>query len=321
MVRGATRHGLAQLDSTGTLMPWNPDVAGSVYVLELADDGVYVGGLFDAVSGVVRSNLAAIDANGAATPWNPRPNKPVFALSRANGWLYVGGEFTTLQGDTVSRSRLAAFNSDGELESWFGNGQAINGNVYSIAVMNNSTRTLPPTIYVGGSFSMIGSATRSNLAAISESGELLSWNPGANNAVFALTAANGAIYAGGAFSQVGGISRGRIAAIGTDGIVTGWNPNSGDTYDLVSSLAAASNVIYASGSFTSFGATQRKNIAALDITSGTPTSWAPSADRSVGSISVRGDRVFVSGSFSSLSGLPRSGFGVIEATGSGEIVP
>ncbi|MDP9184148.1 MAG: hypothetical protein M3O29_00585, partial [Actinomycetota bacterium] len=61
------------------------------------------------------------------------------------------------------------------------------------------------TLYVGGAFTTLGGAPRSYLGATTTSGELLPWDPSANDRVRAITTlASGEVVVGGFFTQVGG---------------------------------------------------------------------------------------------------------------------
>ena len=83
------------------------------------------------------------------------------------------------------------------------------------------------TVYVGGSFSRIGGASRNNLAALdAQTGEATAWNPGRRATGCSTLAVSGStVYAGGCFSSVGGVSRNNIAALDAEtGKATAWNP-------------------------------------------------------------------------------------------------
>jgi len=84
------------------------------------------------------------------------------------------------------------------------------------------------TVYVGGEFTHatdLGGnvVTRGRLAALdARTGALLSWNPRANKAVYAIAvdAAHGTVYVGGDFSTVGSATRHRLAAV--DAVSGAW---------------------------------------------------------------------------------------------------
>ncbi len=98
-------------------------------------------------------------------PSGPAPNRTGGSAPwrSAGGTLFIGGTFTQVQdrsGKAQVRSGLAAIDlATCELTSWTA---AANGEVLSIAVSGS-------TVYVGGSFTNVGGASRSNLAALSVS--------------------------------------------------------------------------------------------------------------------------------------------------------
>jgi trimeric autotransporter adhesin len=96
-----TRNGVAAVSTaTGALLPWNPNVNGTVYALTASGGNVYIGGSFTTANGVAHKNLVEVDGTTGlpvATFANSlKPNKTVrgLAVSPA-GNLYVGGAFTT----------------------------------------------------------------------------------------------------------------------------------------------------------------------------------------------------------------------------------
>ncbi|MGH2687815.1 MAG: hypothetical protein ACRDKW_03270, partial [Actinomycetota bacterium] len=140
-----TRNYLAACSlTTGQILPWNPNPAGTVttgggIVYALATDGtrIYAGGAFDSVGGqAVRGGLVALDPNpmnANPTPllWGDNKNPGVnnsksvkaLALSPDKQTIYVGGTFnraTTVGIVTpVERVGAAAFSTvDGTLKDW-----------------------------------------------------------------------------------------------------------------------------------------------------------------------------------------------------------
>src|SRR2546422_9574075 len=69
-------------------------------------------------------------------------------------------------------------------------------------------------VYSGGGFTTVGGQPRRRLAAFEAlSGSLTDWNPGADNYVWALAAADGSVYAGGHFTAIAGEQHSFLAAI------------------------------------------------------------------------------------------------------------
>ena len=119
----------------------------------------------------------------------------------------------------VSRSRLFAcfaltigLVSAESTTSWaqdpLSNLPSTNGTVNAVAVSGG-------TIYIGGSFTIVGATPRNNVAAIdSATGAVKAWNPNADGAVFALLVNGSTVFAGGSFMNIGGQSRTALAALG-----------------------------------------------------------------------------------------------------------
>lgn len=112
------------------------------------------------------------------------------------------------------------------------------------------------------------------------------------------------VYVGGGFGFIGGQPRNRIAALdATTGLATAWNPNAGAINTYVRALAISGSRVLVGGWFTTLGGQSRKLLGAVDIASGAPTSWDPSASTAmydqVYTLAVGGSQVFAGGSFSS----------------------
>jgi hypothetical protein len=169
------------------------------------------------------------------------------------------------------------------------------------------------SVFVGGDFSSIGSAARNRLAAINGStGQVTSWNPGADNTVRSLAVSGSTVYAGGDFATLGDSTRTRIAAIdASTGIPTGWNPNADWT---VAALTVSGSTIYAVGGFVNIGGATRDGIAALDASTGLATNWNPAANGYVRSIAVSGSVVYVGGSFSAVGDSTRHYLAALSAS-------
>src|SRR5262249_22665359 len=146
---------------------------------------------------------------------------------------------------------VAAFNNTtgGVVNGW---APVVGGDVFALGI--SGTR-----VVVGGSFRSVGNSDpgvfrRDNLGAIDlTTGKSLSWDPRANDVVFALVVSGGNVYAGGGFTRVNNtVARNGLAAFGTTGPgVLQWNPNvNGNVY----ALAALGGTIYAGGDFTTAGA-------------------------------------------------------------------
>ena len=155
--------------------------------------------LFDRSSGAVQDS--SIFAKGS-----------ILAMTVRDSLLYLGGSFTTI--NTQSRSNLAAINlSARQLTDWapYANRQV------------SCLSTVGENLYVGGKFNVCGLPfiRRTNLVAMdTESGDVLPWNPTANDdvtkddnsTIHALHLTATTVYVGGKFSTINGRPQRSLAA-------------------------------------------------------------------------------------------------------------
>jgi hypothetical protein len=337
-IGGQTRNYLAAIGTDGSLQSWNPDADNWVYALVVSGSTVYAGGVFTSIGGATRNHLAAIGTDGSLQSWNPNANNSVRALAVSGSTVYAGGSFTCFgncpsgtEGVTKwTRKHLAAIGTDGSLQSWNPNASSA---VEALAVSDT-------TVYVGGSFTCFGDClsgtegvtkwTRNRLAAIDIGGTCLtaynpsclqSWNPNANNWVYALAVSGSTVYVGGWFTQIGcntgcsitggPFTRNRLAAIGTDGSLQGWNPNASNS---VNALAVSGSTVYAGGAFTTIGGQARNRLAAIH-TDGSLQSWDPNANNIVYALAASGSTVYVGGQFTNIGGATRNRLAAIHTDG------
>jgi hypothetical protein len=223
-----------------------------------------------------------VSAQGAVVGARPVPtyqtNGRVNAIVFLNGTVYLGGKFTSVRpaGDPagtgeVARNHLAAFNaSTGALLPW---NPGASGAVFALATSGN-------TIYVGGSFSKLGSSTRSRIGAIdATTGAVLSgFKPKLDAAVNSLAVGGGVVYAGGNFTTANGVARASLAAFDASNgaLSTSWAPAAGgnsSTTPTVTSvrLAPGGGVVYVGGGFTTIDGASQNHIAALLTSNGSPS--------------------------------------------------
>ncbi len=276
------------LVDTGYVFNWvsqmNP-AGATVIVYSLVVDGntVYAGGNFTTAGGTPVLYMAAVNRTSAFanSAWHPDPNMaPVYALSAKGDTLYAGGAFSGVRG--LLRNRLARFNAiTGQIDPYW------NPNVGGPTNQTNIVNTIiakDTTIFIGGNFSTVGTATRYDLAEIGMgyAGASSPWGPSPVVAttsimVNALAFSNtkDTLYVGGSFVSMGGQARNRIAALSPySNAALAWNPNAKNT---VYSLIAKDELVYAGGLFDTINGLGRKRIAAIEASTGLPTSWDPGA--------------------------------------------
>ena len=320
-VGGQTRNGLASIDlSTETVTSWNPNPNDDVNALALSGTTLFVGGDFTNLGGGNRNRLASFNTStGALNSFNPSANDRVNELEVSSTVLYVGGGFTAIGGQ--NRSGLAAITiSTGLATSFNASLSRTNGSSLSVSTFLISGTT----IYVGGSFNLVGSTRRHRLAQINLSnGTATSFDGGANTSPNCIALAGNKLYVGGVRSM-GGVSRRGLASIDlTTGKATSWDPNATHATETpdIEEMVFSGNNAYLIGTFHNIGGQVRNEIAAVDIGTGLATSWNPNTglwgtNDYFTDIAIKGNTVYVAGSFASLGGSARAGIaGINLSTG------
>lgn len=156
------RANVAAFDTrTGALVEtFRADTNGTVRALVSDGTTLWVGGSYTTVAGQRRNRLAAVDlATGAPRAgFAPSVNSNVYALDLRAGRLFVGGSFSSVSG--VARSRAAAVDPfTGAVDTRWNPG----ADETVQAVRADPTAR---TVYLGGSFTRIGNASRIGLAAV-----------------------------------------------------------------------------------------------------------------------------------------------------------
>lgn len=168
------------------------------------------------------------------------------------------------------------------------------------------------TLYVGGSFTSVGSVTGSG-APVDTTTALAQYGfprvIGQINA--AITDGAGGWYIAGSFSAVGAVARANVAHVRADHSVAPWNPG---TNGVVRALTQVGGTIYLGGDFTTVSGQARNRIAAVDTAIGTPSAWNPNANNSVRTIVVNGSDVLVGGLFTSIGGDSRNRIAALSAS-------
>lgn len=306
---GAVRHSLAAIDTSGTLLPWYPQV-GVFFPTGLVADGgsIYISGYFAAVNAQPRQGVAAVDpATGALQPWNPHPDSPPSALAVSPGVVYLAGQFATLQG--VVRNGAAAIDlSDDSITSW-------NPNL-SDWVM--AMTTAAGKVFLGGFITGVGGQMVNHLAAVdSATAAPVGPDVSTNSVVNALAAGGSFVFVGGEFWIIAGQTRWYLASIdATTQHVTDWLPNPDGE---VRALAVDGGTLYVGGDFSNIAGASRSHLAAFDIASGALLPWsagafADSGATTVLALAVSNGRVFVGGTFHSIGGVTRHNLAAFDAT-------
>jgi hypothetical protein len=254
--------------TTGDYIPWSIQVSSS-YVTSMAilGDNLFVAGSFNSVyspNGTKSSNFVKINwrTETVSTNWagSIGGGKVVDIVPYA-GKLYVGGLFTNIGGRTIANlAELDTADVVGIAPTATAWNPGANNAVYSLHVIDN-------TVYVGGSFGIIGGQLRSRLAAIYRTtGLATSWNPTVNGDVNKIVPYHETLLVGGAFTQIGAQTRNYLGAVDTStALASNWDPN---LNDVVTSIALLNNEVWVGGNFTTVGTQSVNNLIALNPISG-----------------------------------------------------
>ena len=291
------------------------------YVLTTIPDGSggwFVGGSFEYVGDTKMPNLAHIKADKTLdTSFNPNPDYGVQTLALSGNILYVGGYFQNIGGQP--RNSLAAIDlSTNSITSWNPNAT---GSVYAMAV-NGSGATA--TIYIGGYFSKIGGVTRNNLAAVSATGGLASWNPsvtgiGAQVNCMTIGTLGGkpALYVAGYFSQINGLARNSFGVLDIStstvnllSIIPSPALKNGAGAPSIQTMALSKGVLYLGGNVQITGY-PGQNLIALDPSKASPVGPFPTLDGGVYSIAVADTIIYAAGYFSTVNGTSKPALAAI----------
>lgn len=311
-VGGVPRYSLAHVLADGTIAPWNPNPNREADGVFVADNTVYVVGLFATISGKSRQYIAALDAKtGAALDWDAHSNGIAIPLAFRGSTLYVGGLFSQIGGQP--RNNIAALDAtSGAATGW--NPDA-DGGVWSVAIRGKR-------LYVGGSFTRIGAKSRSLVAELDpETGLATDWNPTAQGPhepyVNAMVMHGGTLFVGGSFTSIGGQVRNGLAAFETrTGELTAWDPGATAArgFPDISILRAHGRSIYVGGYFQSIGGQPRNYVAELDAFTGAATDWNPDPSNVVYAIAVGENTVCIGGTFKSMGMVPRRNLAAFDLT-------
>jgi len=222
-----------------------------------------------------------------------------------SGGYYVGGAFTSVTDSvgTYARNRVCHLDSNGLVTAWDPN---CDQNVYCVYVGVDG-------VYVGGRYTTIGGAARSNIARLDPvTGLADSWDPGTDSFGVNSVAEDGnGIYLGGFFANAGGAARNYIARIDpVTGLADAWNPNASQT---VSHIVVDAAGIYTVGSFTTIGGASRSRIARLSPTTGLADGWNPNSSYSTRRIIVDPAGIYVIGDFAAIGAVFRNRVARIDA--------
>jgi trimeric autotransporter adhesin len=208
VVSGQPRRFVAALDSgNGNLISgFNANLGGGsagINAMAFSGTNLYLGGDFTTVNAVAIPRLVAVSSvTGASRNWIPNPNQVVTLLAATIDTLYVGGNFTSVNpggSGAITLNHFAAFSlADGSLVN-------IDASLKSFDTVSSLAAT-PTVIYLGGSFTSLGSGgdSRQNLGCMSPlDATAYDWNPSPDQGPNVIALTDNYAFIGGQFRSLG----------------------------------------------------------------------------------------------------------------------
>lgn len=315
-VRGSHPNNFQTRSAARGARPNEAEFDKAVNAVTLGGDGtIYVGGRFESI-GVLTGPLVPLDKQTASA--TRMPSFPIFdggisaILADGSGGYFVGGAFT--YAGSGSTRYLVHVLPDGSIDpTW---DPAPNNTVSTMARVGS-------TLYIGGTFTMVGGAARTLLAAVSTTGTgaVADWDPGqgwtttSGQGVGVIVANATTVYVGGTFTQVGATARDNLAAIdasGTGTLVATFTPNPNTT---VTALELSADSLYVAGWFDTIGGEAREHLASLDLVSGAPKAgFNPGPDRAPETLSLADGVLYLGGDFAAVGSDARAGLAAVNAS-------
>jgi uncharacterized delta-60 repeat protein len=291
------------------LAAFAPDVDGEVTSLAVQGDGkIVIGGSFTTVNGVARKNLARLNADSSLdTSFDPGSGPFLIVHSVAvqgDGKVLIGGLFTTVNG--ISRSRVARLNADGSVDAGFDPGVTIDNRVNVLAPAAGGK------VYIGGSFTAIGTASRNCFARLNSDGSLdTGFDPGtgveSSGFPFVLAIAvqpDGKVLIGGSFETVDRTARNSIARLDNDGSLDAtFDPGAGPSGQVRCILRQGDGKLLVGGQFFQWGTEARGRIARLEADGALDLTFNPSANNDVNALTLLANgQILLAGDFTAVNG-------------------
>ncbi len=299
----ALRMGLARLDAAGTpAAASDAELPGTVTRIEPVAGGAVVIGNFLKIDGAAHARIARLTTAGALDPaFVANVEGTIFALSSDATHLYIGGTFTAVNG--VARNRLAKLElGSGTLDpTWT---PVVDGNLRAL-------HRDGATLYAAGDFTQVNGVARSGLAKLATAGSGTldtGFDAGLNAAAKDVRdGGGGRLLLLGYFTQVGASARRYVGMVSAStGAALAFDAGLPSGNFPVAAAMDGSGRVYLTGSLQSAQGTSLCGLARFDGGSGAlDTRWRPRATGPIQPLAVIGNAVYVGGSFTALSGVPR----------------
>lgn len=231
---------------------------GSVSVVVVSGDDVYVGGTFTQAGGIDANKVARF--NTSTETWHSLGSGlangvdgNVHALAVDGDHIYVGGAFTTAGGALANR--VARFGATDQTWASLGAGSAngVSDAVFAITLAGGD-------VYVGGFFTEAGGMPAKYVARFNTGTQ--GWSSlgvglanGVNGVVFGIEVVGGDVFVGGFFTEAGGVASNNVAKFRPD--TDAWSPLGSGIQNGVNSrvnaVVAVGDYLYVGGAFSQAG--------------------------------------------------------------------
>ena len=245
-------------------------------------------------------------AQSAVDGFDPGANANVRVMAvQPDGRIVVAGDFTGLGGGTGTTplNRVGRLNADGSVDASLDPGAGANAGILFLRLQSDGK------VLVGGGFSSLRGATRSQIGRLHPDGSLdTSFDPAANATVRVLAVqANGQILMGGDFTTLGpsnngATSRSRIGRLHANGTLDdSFDPGANGLVFAIEEQADGR--ILVGGSFTTLGGATRNRIGRLNADGSLDTSFNPGANATIYAMALQLDgKIVVAGEFTMIGG-------------------
>jgi hypothetical protein len=325
--RGAPAQHLAKIDaSTGaldTVFTQSLGLGNPTSAIAVSSNAVYVGGTFTSYRGQSAAFLAKLDPNSGAldTTFMPAIDGNVSVLALDGQSLYVAGQILHYRGASVA-NLIKIDAVSGTLDSAFSQGSGVDNAPSSLAVSASS-------VYVGGIFSQYRGAGISNLIKLDKSTGVLdpafSATAQLNDLVTTLVVSGTNLYVGGDFTTYGTSAANYLAKVdSTTGALdknftqsTGFDPTAFINLHHVDALSLQDSSLIVGGSFQTYRGAPANHVAKIDVATGAPDAVfnaGPGANRTVYSLLIAGDSIFIGSASSTYRDQPYGGLVKVSKT-------
>lgn len=284
-------------------------INGNVSNIVSFGNSLFIGGDFQDINVFSRDGLAKLNATtgavdtGFTNQLDPGATVDDLFLGtdpQGSPVIYVGGTFST------PRSNAAAFYPDGTLTSWAPNP---NANVEAIQQYEN-------TVYLGGSFtSVLGAPTANFLVGVDNgTGTAVKNDFALDLTVTSLHLIGNQLYALGEFTIAKGITRYHAAAFEVpSGALSNWDPSLDGSLSIPDGavIPFGNDVVLASNQ-SGVNLIPKKHFVVFDEATGYPLDNTPEFDFGIVTMHLKGDRLFLGGSFRTINGISRNAFAALD---------